>query len=214
MPNRSGRAYGLTTLCPLREGSEGDQSSAERVRDFLRRVPAGEQSPMAAVPNSYLCRFFVLDDVIFERHPARLEHLGSKYLVFVAELHGELEPYLEGMWQHAEAFVRELFACCRTFERVIDARTFVAFVKRCQVETTFYFNGSTDQPLAEQLKSLYLKQELSKFAYAQRGKNAIELQRAFAEFVARVAPSDLAGPTWRPGASSPETAAHDPRSAR
>jgi hypothetical protein len=181
------------------------------VHAYLSTVALDERSPMANVPSTYLCRFFVLDDVIFEGHPARLEHLKSKYLVFVAELHGELEAYLQGMWRHAEAFVRGLFAHCIGFGEVRDAQSFVTYIKRCQVETTFYFNGSTDEPLAEQLKGLYLKQELSKFAYANRGKSAVELQSAFQQFVSRVAPNDLVGPTWRPGASSPEKAVHDPR---
>ena len=81
-----------------------------------------------------------------------------------------------------------------------DVTTFIDYVKRCQVETTFYFNGSSDEPLAVQLKSLYLKQELAKFAAANQGKSAADLQAAFKEFVARVQPSNLARPTWKPGA--------------
>lgn len=211
MPNQNGRAYGLTTLCPLQAASEHDRSTSELVRAYLSTVALDEGSPMAKVPNTYLCRFFVLEDVLFQGHPARLEHLESKYLVFVAELHGELEPYLRGMWQNAEAFVRALFAHCIGFGEVRDAQSFVAFIEKCQVETTFYFNGSNDEPLAEQLKALYLKQELSKFAYANRGKSAAELQSAFRQFVDRVAPSDLKGPTWKPGASSPENAVNDLR---
>jgi hypothetical protein len=145
---------------------------------------------------------FVLDDVFFESHPAAEDHLKSKYLVFIAELHGELDTYLHGLWTHAESSVRSLWQFCIGFEEVYDAKSFARYVKKCQVETTFYFNGSNDEPLAEQLKALYIKQELSKFAHAQQGKDAATLQRAFREFVERVEPNNLAGPSWRPGASS------------
>jgi hypothetical protein len=202
MPNRSGNAYGLTTLCPLVDKSKDDQSAAALVRAYLRGVPLDHASPMASVPNTYLCRLFVLDDVIYEGHPARLDHLKSKYLVFVAEIHGELEPYLRGMWENAEKFVRGAWQYCIGFGRQVhDAESFVGYIKRCQVETTFYFNGSTDESPETQLKSLYLKQEFSKFAFANQGRSAEELQRAFKAFIERVAPSDAKGPTWAPGAS-------------
>ena len=96
--------------------------------------------------------------------------------------------------------IRAIPQHCVGFDRVTDVTTFIDYVKRCQVETTFYFNGSSDEPLAVQLKSLYLKQELAKFAAANQGKSAADLQAAFKEFVARVQPANLARPTWKPGA--------------
>jgi hypothetical protein len=206
MPNENGRAYGLTALCPLRNDSQADQSYAAIVKGFLRALPLDENSPFAAVPNTYLCRMFVLDDVFFEGHPAGEDHLKSKYLVFIAELHGPLETYLHGLWRAAESSVRELWQFCIGFEPVNDAPSFVRYLKQCQVETTFYFNGSNDEPLAEQLKALYVKQELAAFAQAHQGQDAATLQRAFRAFVERVDPNNLAGPTWRPGASSLKSA--------
>ncbi len=206
MPNESGRAYGLTALCPLRNDSQDEQSYAAIVKGLLRALPMDENSPFAQVPNTYLCRLFVLDDVFFEGYPAGEDHLKSKYLVFIAELHGSLDTYLYGLWQHAESSVRGLWKFCVGFEQVHDAKSFVSYLKKCQVETTFYFNGSNDQPLAEQLKALYIKQELSAFAHAHQGQDAASLQRAFRAFVERVQPDNLAGPSWRPGASSLKTA--------
>lgn len=211
MPNKSGNAYGLTTLCPLLRAEQYQErfartglhdSPATLLKDFLNDTPGGEHSPMANVPNTYLCRFFVLDDIIYEGKPGRSEHLKSKYLVFTSNFHGELEPYLSGMWQHAGDFVRRAYQYCVGFDAVRDAASFVQYIKRCQVETTFYFNGSTDEPLAEQLKALYLKQELSKFVIDNQNKPAAELQQAFAAFAERVKPFELSGPTFRPGAES------------
>jgi hypothetical protein len=211
MANKSGNAYGLTTLCPILSVEQYQQrfkrrglhdSPATLLKDCLNKVPTDEDSPMAKVPNTYLCRFFVLDDVVYEGKPAINEHLKSKYLVFTNNFYGDLDPYLLGMWTHAEPFVRKVFEYCVDFWSVSDGKTFVEYIKRCQVKTTFYFMGSNDEPLAEQLKALYLKQELSKFAAENQGKEATELQQAFAAFLERVRPLDLTGPTWRAGASS------------
>lgn len=206
MPNESGDAYGLTALCPLIDDSQNDRSYAALVKDRLRGLPLDENSPFACVPNLYLCRLFVVDDVYYQGRPAAEDHLRSRYLVFVAELHGKLEPFLEGLWQHAEPTLRHIWQACIGFSGVHGARDFVRYMKRCQVETTFYFNGSNDQSPAEQLKGLYLKQELAGFARAHQGLDALQLQQAFREFVARVEPYNLARPSWRAGASSPELA--------
>ncbi len=207
MANKSGNAYGLTVLCPILQGlpkhapdGMNDQTYADLVRFRLQRLGVNELSPMARVPNTYLSRLWVLDDVPYQGRPAILEHLKSNYLVFSSNFHGELDDYLRGMWSAVEPDIRAILQYCVGFDRVTDATTFIDYVKRCQVETTFYFNGSSDEPLAVQLKGLYLKQELAKFAAANQGKSAADLQAAFKEFVARVQPSNLARPTWKPGA--------------
>jgi hypothetical protein len=204
MPNEAGRAYGLTTLCPIKLGTENNYSFASLTRRSLQDLQqhrCNELSPMAQVPNTYLCRFFVLDDVSYQGKPARLDRLKSPYLVFVAEIHGDLETYLQGLWDRARDLVNNVWKYGVGFQEVDTAERFIRYIKACQVETTLYFNGSTDDPLAEQLKSLYLMQEFSRFAYASANKKSEELQSAFQAFVRRTQPSNLAGPTWRPGTS-------------
>ena len=207
MANKSGNAYALTLLCPILQGSpkqapEGmsDQTYADLVRYYLQRLRVNEQSPMARVPNTYLSRLWVLNDVPYQGRPAVLEHLKSNYLVFSSNLHGELEAYLKGMWTAIEREIRDILQYCVGFDRVTNLETFIEYIKLCQVKTTFFFNGSTDEPLAAQLKSLYLKQELSKFAFENQGKSPAELQAAFRAFVARTQPANLARPTWKAGA--------------
>jgi type VI protein secretion system component VasF len=73
-------------------------------------------------------------------------------------------------------------------------------MKKCQIKDNLFFNGSTATPLDEQLKSLYLKQEFSRFVYQNQGKNSQELQQAFQAFIARTQPDDLNAPTWIAGA--------------
>jgi hypothetical protein len=206
MPNQSGNAYGLTTICPLEGDGHHDRSIAATVRERLKNLPLHERSPFARVPDLYLCRLFVLDELTYQGAPAKLDRLRSKYLVFVCDIHGPLEPFVDGLWENAKDALLSLFEFCVGFKTVRDRGTFASFLKKCQVTTTFYFNGSTDVSLAEQLKALYLKQEFAKFAAAHQGQSAAELQGAFEDFVKRVLPSNLAGPTWRAGASTLDVA--------
>jgi hypothetical protein len=207
MANKSGNSYALTLLCPILpgvpkecpEGLEG-QPNVACLRYALQKVRLNQDSPMSRVPNTYLCRFYILNDVPYQGHPSALEHLKSNYLVFSSNFHGELDDYLTGMWNAVKDEVQFVLGHCVGFDKVRNVKDFIAYIKRCQVNTTFFFNGSTDEPLADQLKNLYIKQEFSKFAFENQGKSARELQQAFQAFVNRTQPGNVANPTWRAGA--------------
>jgi hypothetical protein len=201
MPNQRGNAYALTTLCPLLARMHSGESPVGQLRDRLDDLQTDRDSPFAAVPETYFVRLFVLDSVNYQGVPATLDVLRNAYLVFIADFHGPLEPYLHGLWTHAEKTVRALWADCVGFAGVKDAASFVRYIQKCQVTTTFYFDGSNDAPLAEQLKALYLKQEFASFVAQHQGLPPAALQQAFQRFVARTQPGVLSAPTWRPGAS-------------
>ena len=66
----SGNAYALTVLSPIKQGHDQNEIAyADIVRDRLEDWNFLPNSPMALVPNTYLCRYFVLDDVYTESLP-------------------------------------------------------------------------------------------------------------------------------------------------
>jgi len=171
MANKSGKAYSLTTLCPIINKTTDNRSYACLTRGKLQQLPPLSEGFLAKVPNTYLARLYILNDVFYQGKPAKLDHLKSKYLVFSSNFHGELEPYLKNMWQETSEDIKHIWEYCVAFNQVKDADSFVKYIKKCQVKTTFFFNGSNDDPLKEQLKSLYLKQEFSKFTFANQNKS-------------------------------------------
>jgi len=193
-------ASGLTLLCPIINGKEGQQSYSMRTRQYLQDMPLNEQSPMSKVPNTYLCRFYVLNDVFYQGSPAKEEHLQSKYLVFSSNYYGDLDSYLNGMWQTAEKEMREIWQHCVAFDKVNSVNDFIRYIKKCQVKNSLFFNGSNGKPLDEQLKDLYLKQEFSRFAYEHQNSSAENLQSDFKDFIKRVQPNNTVAPTWVAGA--------------
>lgn len=238
MANKSGHAYGLTALIPIiqlkkdQDGSltldtviidqDSQQSHASKVRELLQEWPGNQNSPMAVVPNTYLCRFYVLNDVFYEGSPAKEDHLKSKYLVFSSNFHDDadnfdsaLTNYLQGMWSTAQTKLQEILEHCVDFKKVKTTDDFVEYIKRCQVDNSLFFNGSTDDSLKEQLKALYLKQAFSHFVFThqaliQSGQaNAAKLQQAFKAFIEFSEPNNLT-PTWTPGsATEPDNLAQD-----
>ncbi|WP_419812580.1 hypothetical protein [Bacterioplanoides sp.] len=208
MANTFGESYGLTCLCPIKNGQcetndddNFDLASYDKItRRRLQTLPLNEQSPFAKVPDTYFARLFILNDVFFEQgNEVKRDHLKSKYLVFTSNFHGELEPYLEGMWHNAESEIRNIWQYAVGFERVNDAASFIEYIKKCQLTTTLFFNGSTDKSLKQQLKSLYVKQVFSEFVLLNQGKNAADLKAAFKEFLQDVELDNLNSPSWVPG---------------
>ena len=226
MANTSGKAYALTCLCPIEKGHLNGTAYSDEVRHRLQNWGLLEHSPMAKVPQTYLCRYFVLDDVYYEslagtefggtfydfmsifsdkfrrRALPREDHLKSKYIVFSCNLHGDLDAYLRGMWDAISVDIQLIWQFCYGFDEVKDADTFVAYIKKCQLKAALFFVGSNDDSLPEQLKALYLKQEFSRFAAEHQGMPAAQLQQAYQAFIQRVEPLNLAGPAWTPGQSA------------
>jgi hypothetical protein len=222
-PNVNGKAYALTILSPIMNGFIDETAYRDVVRDRLQEWNLRPNSPMTAVPQTYLCRYFVLDDVYTQSLPGtdlfgtltdlasiaadkvrknalpKVDHLKSKYLVFSSNFHGDLDTYLRGMWDAIETDIRLVWEYCYAFEKVNSADSFVAYIKKCQLDAALFFVGSNDDPLEEQLKALYLKQELSKFAMRTQGMPAAQLQQEYRAFIRTVEPANLAGPSWKPG---------------
>lgn len=205
--NRVGRLYGLTAFCPIKAGTPVgvNRSAVSLISERLAELPRHEDSFFSRIPNTYIARFYLLRDVFYESKPAKQEHLQSQYLIFAVNLHGELDGYLRDMWDREEAVVRSIWQYCVAFDNVDDADAFVSYIKRCRVDNALLFNGSTDEPLAEQLKGLYLKQEFGKFVARNQGLPPAELRDEFRTFLARVKVDDLNRPTWRAGASTLDT---------
>lgn len=229
MANISGNAYALTTLSPIKDSlAPGREiACADAVRELIQDWNLLPNSPMAQVPQTYLCRYFVLDDVCIESLPGggaldtlndflplvpdsmrrralpKQDHLKSRYLVFSCNFYcgpeGDVDTYLRGMWNSVSVAVRQAWGYCYGFEQVKDADTFVAYMKQCQLTASLFFVGSNDDPLPEQMKALYLKQEFAKFAVQNQGLDAAALRASYQTFIRRVAPATLSGPTWAPG---------------
>jgi hypothetical protein len=221
--NVSGNAYALTLLCPIKSGVENNVAFTDIMTDKLEAWNAMPLSPMTLVANTYLCRFYILDDVYTESLPGagiwdvlsdfwpllsdkqRLaalpheDHLKSSYLVFSSNFHGDLDTYLGGMWRSVESDVRSIWHYCHGFDLVTNADTFIAYAKRCQLDAALFFVGSTDDPLETQLKALYVKQEFSRFAQETQDLPAAQLREAYRKFMHRIKPRDVAGPSWTPG---------------
>jgi len=205
MSNVASKAYGLTILSPIRENIAQGVSGSVLTRAEIENLSLHQHSPFAKVANTYLARLYVLNDVMFQGYPEKEDHLKSKYLVFASNFYGDLDEYLTGLWRNAKTDVKKVWAHCYDFESVTDEASFLIYMKKCQIKTTFFFNGSVDlgeddTSLNEQLKALYLKQEFAEFVWNNQNLSSNELKAAFIEFTHITQPNQPE-PRWAPGHS-------------
>src|SRR4051794_27850583 len=97
MANQSGSVYGLTILSPIIDDDKATPSHDLQIRKYLAALSTREESPFALAPGTHLARLVVMDDVIFVGSPVHEEHLNSKYLIFEANIDGDLDSYLGGL---------------------------------------------------------------------------------------------------------------------
>jgi hypothetical protein len=186
MPNQSGNVYGLTILSPIINGADGDVSHDCAIRDYLAGLPRDHRSPFARVSSTHMARLVVMDDVVFVGTPAREEHLQSKYLVFETNFDGDLDTYLTRMARDAAEEVHAVWRHCVGYPGVEDAAAFAAYMKKCQIETTFFFADVNNKTVQQTLRALKVQTGVAHFIEANQGKPAGELQTAFRQFLEKV----------------------------
>src|ERR1700722_4248549 len=179
MANQSDQVYGLTILCPFIESHRLDICHAMELRWYLGHLPRDHKSPFAEISSTYLARLVVMDDVVYVGAPACEEHLKSRYLVFEANIDGDFDNYPPRMARDTPEFVDNVWKHCVGYPGVSDVSAFVAYMKKCQITTTFFFADVNNRTVQQSLKALQTQSALAHFIQKHQGKPAAEIQREF-----------------------------------
>jgi hypothetical protein len=195
MPNRSGSVYGLTILSPIKEDAHAEISPNLAIRMCLRTLPQDQSGPFAKVSSTHMARLVVMNDVVYFGMPSCEEHLKAQYLIFESNFDGDLDTYLGRLAREAAEEVDAVWQHCDGYPGVKDVGAFVAYMKKCQVETTFYFADVNDKTVQQTLRALQTQSAVTAFIERNQGKPPDELQRAFVKFLGalRNAPQPVPG---------------------
>jgi hypothetical protein len=204
MSNQNGSIYGLTILSPIIDDAKATPSHDLQIRAYLAHLSTREESPFAVAPGTHLARLVVMDDVIYVGMPSCEEHLKSKYLVFESNCDGDLDTYLAGLAESIPSHLDAIWSHCVGYPKqgAVDRRAFIAYMKACQLETTFYFAAVNDKSVPETLRALQTQTAVADFIAAHQGTNPATLQRDFIDFAARL--KSLPAPP--PGSMGPHRA--------
>ncbi|MEP6716020.1 MAG: hypothetical protein ABJC09_10635 [Terriglobia bacterium] len=195
MPNQSGSVYGLTLLSPIIGDPHAPVSHDLQLRLILGSMPRDHESPFAKVDSTHMCRLTVMNDVIYVGMPACEEHLQLQYLVFESNFDGDLETYLRRMAQQIPETVDAVWSHCLGYPGVINPDAFVAYMKKCQVTTTFYFADVNDKTVGQTLTALQTQSAVGAFVERNAGVHGAPLQQAFLKLMSdlREAPAPQPG---------------------
>jgi hypothetical protein len=202
MANQSGKVYGLTVLSPILQDIGAETSHNCAIRMKLASLPRDESSPFARVSSTHMARLVVMDDVVYVGMPSCEEHLKSQYLIFETNFDGALEDYLARMAHEIPMDVDGVWQHCWGYPGTKDLNAFIAYMKKCQITTTFYFADVNDKTVQQTLTALQTQTAVAEFIEENQGKPAAELQKSFESFLEglRKAPPPVPG---RPGTGGP-----------
>ena len=213
MANKSGNAYALTLLCPIRTGMPARPEPGWRTRPMPpasipaaaaageRRQPDGARCPTrtsAGCSCWTTCRT--------RDKPAVLEHLKSRLPGVLVEFSwgaGRLPdgacgtPCRSGDSGDPSALRR-----LRRGEQA-PTRAFIAYIKKCQVTTTFFFNGSTRRVAGGAAEEPLPEAGVLAVRVREPGQEPADLQAAFRDVREPDASRRTSTrPTWKAGAYS------------
>ena len=188
MPSKSGSVYGLTLLCPILHDPAAIPSHSLQIRYHLAQLPTGSNSPFAIAPGTHLCRLVVLDDVIYVGAPSCEEHLKSKYLVFESNCDGDRDSYLTGLAKAVPDALDAIWSHCVGYpdDGARDIQAFLRYMKRCEIETTFFFAPVNDKTRTQTLVALRNKAYIARFIASHQGKPPAEIQKNIVALLARL----------------------------
>ncbi len=201
MANSNGSVYGLTILSPIIDDATATPSHDLQIRAYLAQLSTREDSPFALAPGTHLARLVVMDDVIYVGMPSCEEHLKSKYLIFESNCDGDLDGYLAGLADKIPSHLDAIWSHCVGYPKqgAADSQAFIAYMKACQLETTFYFAAVNDRSVPATLRALQTQAAVADFIANHQGIDPETVQRDFLDFAAQL----KSLPTPPPGSMGP-----------
>ena len=170
MGNQNGKVFGLTFLSPIIDDERATPSHDLQIRYALAQWKVDETSPFAtALRGRIFAGLVVMDDVIYVGMPSCEEHLKSKYLVFETNCDADAGEYLAGLARSIPEALDAVWGHCVGYP---GAAGFADYMKRCQVETSFFFAAVNDRSRDEALRGLAVQRATSDFICEHQGKPA------------------------------------------
>jgi hypothetical protein len=194
MPSQSGSVYGLTLLCPIIDDNDAIPSHDLQIRYQLSTLSLGPDGPFATAPGTHLARLVVLDDVVYVGVPSCEEHLNSKYLVFESNCDGDRDTYLTGLARNIPDQLDAIWQHCIGYPGTKDLSAFLNYMKKCQLETTFFFAPVNDKSVTQTLSALQTQRAVAAFIATHQSCSAAYLQKDFKVFIDRCAHAPVPRP--------------------
>jgi hypothetical protein len=170
--------YFLTVLTPIADDAESRLRHLTAVERRLERLRMGASSPFTKCESVHMARFVVIDELPLQLGDTRREFLSRNYLLFIAELSGEPDDFLDELYEHAAPFVHAIWGHCSGFPRSLtevrdgQGRDFRAlhrsvyfrrYVRRHEIKTLIPFAGIRDVSVREIKRAIATQERVTGF---------------------------------------------------
>lgn len=190
MPSRSKNNYGLTVLCPIREDKAVDEPPLVALNKCLAGLPSGHASPFAQLPMVHFARWAIVRDLPYVSHgvnrqepKSRPDSLQSNYLMFTADVDGGRDDFLDAMALTMTHVVNAVWCHCAGFPGAVPTVDFRAYIKACELATTFFFADYPGVSVRDVHQALKWQRELIRFHATHQASTPAELQAAFSQLI-------------------------------
>lgn len=180
MGNHTGKFYGYTGLFPVRDSPEEPISHLDALRALLNNMESGPGCLFARTRLVHGARLFLIDDVIYNGHPTREEHLAYPYLALSLTFDGDLKGLAAAIAMQVGPDFERIFQHCYGFKNASMPSPVLSYLEQCQVTTTFLYVDA-DASLKLTLKALKVQALAREMVVRTQGQDIATRRAALTE---------------------------------
>jgi hypothetical protein len=174
VPSKIGQAYTYLALTAILPGR------SDELRRLIESLPLAPESPFARVRQVHFARWVIVPQLVEVGPPPETpDRLRNEYLLFSADVDGELEPFLEALRESIPEVMDAVYAHCVAYPRSADREGFHRYFRHNQIETTFPFSAYPDATVQEVREAIELRGRLIDLAVREQELDAAGLQEAY-----------------------------------
>jgi len=182
----------LTALSPIEYRRDDPEGRIADIRRVQRDHGQGN-SPFQECPMTHMVRLQIIDSLAPPMGDVSGRNLKTKYLLFVADIDGGVDDFLDCLYRVNPDFVHGIWGRCLGYPEYRGAVFFRRYIASCQFEKPLGYAGFPAS-VGHTLRALAQKNSLADWVAAHRGMDNADLQEAWRRDRARFVDPDVPKP--------------------
>lgn len=167
----------LTALSPIEHRHDDPEERILNIRETLR-AHEQDESPFRDCPMVHMARLQIIDNLPPPEGDTSGVTLKSKYLLFVADIDGRTDDFLDHLYRVNAKFVHDVWGRCRAYPEYAGAVFFRRFIDRCRFDNPLGYAGFPSS-VTEILHAVARKEMLSEWVRKHQSLSEKDLQKAW-----------------------------------
>lgn len=178
----------VLAFSPIEYRREDPEQREADIRSALAAMQ-GQESIFAQCDMAHMVRLQVIDQIKPAMGGAVQHPLKTKYLLFCADIDGELPDFLDALYGSQPDVVHKLWGRCLGYPQYEGAVFFRRYIERCLVGKPLSFCAFPGSTVQDIKRLISLQKEISGFAARVQGAPVNVLRQAWRDLQPQIAPS-------------------------